>query len=74
MTLILPRACHTLQARLSVAPATVPVFGGGGGGGGGLRLAFGNTDSEWPDFHFPKKSNTSRFKALVAIIFLWCLI
>ena len=33
------------------------------------RLAFNNTDSEWPDSHFPKKSNTSRFKALVAIIF-----
>ena len=30
------RACHTLQARMSVAPATVPVFGS-------LRLAFGNT-------------------------------
>ena len=30
---------------------------------------FGNTDSEWPDSHFPKKLNTSRFKALVAIIF-----
>ena len=61
------RACHALQARMLVAPATVPVFGS-------LRLAFGNTDSEWPDFHIPKKSNTSRFKALVAIIFLWCLI
>ena len=45
------RACHALQARMSVAPATVPVFGS-------LRLAFasfGNTDSEWPDSHFPKK-------------------
>ena len=40
------RACHALQARMSVAPATVPVFGS-------LRLAFG--DSEWPDSHFPKK-------------------
>ena len=56
MTLILvllgrARVPVTLS-RMSVATATVPVFGS-------PRLAFGNTDSVWPDFHFPKKSNTA---------------